>query len=268
MAEELQLDSEHLTFEICGRIALPVRAIPYVTDWGVGELVQHFSRKVGAPFERLQEVYAYHLLSGQPIKYLPREWDKVQINLDALSAELHEKFKNDDQGYAAWCREAVAVLPEGLFVWLDEFEKDCAVNLAPNRIIFPKERDGDRELNYTPHLSTVTRETVLAGFDEFNVKKINQHETHKLGALEVSEVTKSINQVDSFKNIKWTKEKLEELYQFYNNEKHIKKTRTFKKNTAIHYGITTKRIEQLLKKHESNQPNPFGLKVQQLIKSS
>jgi|APLak6261664640_1056046.scaffolds.fasta_scaffold02620_5 hypothetical protein len=167
MAEERQLDSEHLTFEICGRIALPVRAIPYVTDWGVGELVQHFSRKVGAPFERLQEVYAYHLLSGQPIKYLPREWDGVQINLDALSAELHEKFKNDDQGYAAWCREAVAVLPEGLFVWLDEFEKDCAVNLAPNRIIFPKERDGDRELNYTPHLSTVTRETVLAGFDEF-----------------------------------------------------------------------------------------------------
>ncbi|HEY9268560.1 MAG TPA: hypothetical protein VIO39_03780 [Methylotenera sp.] len=262
------MNSEHLTVEIEGRKALPVRAIPYVTGWGVGELVQYFSRKVGAPFERLQEVYAYHLLSGQPIKYLPREWDGVQINLDALSAELHEKFKNDDQGYAAWCSEAVAALPEGLFVWLDEFEKDCAVNLSPNRIIFPKERDGDRELNYTPNLNTANLEKVLAGFDEFNVKKINQHETHKLGALEVSEVTKSINQVESFKNTKWTNEKLEELYQFYINEKNLKKTRAFKKATAIHYGITTKRVEQLLKKRESNKPNPFGLKVQQLIKSS
>lgn len=161
---------EQLTVYIGGRKALPVRAIPHVTGWAVGELVQHFSRKVGAPFERLQDVYAYHLSSGQPVKYLPREWDGIQINLNALDAELHEKFKNDDQGYAAWHKEAVSILPEGVFVWLDEFEKDCCVNLSPSRIIFLNERDGDRKLNYTPHSNSETREIVFAGFDELCAK--------------------------------------------------------------------------------------------------
>jgi len=191
------VDSEHLTVEIEGRKALPVRAIPYVTGWGVGELVQYLSRKVGAPFERLQEVYAYHLISGQPVKYLPREWESIKTNLDALSAELHEKFKNDDQGYAAWCSEAVKILPEGVFVWVDEFEKDCSVNLSPKRILFNNERDGDRELNYTPHLTTAIREMVFAGFNDMCRKNMNQLEIHNPSVLVVGELTKENNALTS-----------------------------------------------------------------------
>jgi hypothetical protein len=164
------VSSEYLTIEIEGRKALPVRAIPYVTGWGVGEIVQFFSRKVGAPFERLQNIYAYHCSSGQTSKYLPREWDDIQVNLDALSAELHEEFKSYDQGYADWNKDSVTILPAGVFVWVDEFEKDYSIDMSASRIIFPNERDGDRELNYTPHLSTATREMVLAGFNELYTK--------------------------------------------------------------------------------------------------
>lgn len=206
------MDSEYLTVEIKGNKALPVRAIPYVTGWGVGELVQYLSREVGAPFERLQEVYGYHLISGQPVKYLPREWESIKINLDALSAELHEKFKNDDQGYAAWCSEAVKILPEGVFVWVDEFEKDCSVNLSPNRIIFNNERDGDRKLNYTPHLTTSIREMVFAGFEEICGKKINQFDIHKPSTLEAAVFTKHTNEKTPQTQVEIDNTSLSELF--------------------------------------------------------
>ncbi|MBC7787409.1 MAG: hypothetical protein H7Z18_08230 [Methylophilaceae bacterium] len=67
---------------------------------------------------------------------------------------------------------------------------------------------------------------------------------------------------------KWTNEKLKEVYDFRNNEKNVKKTRAFMQATATHFGVSTKRIEQLLKEYEKNKPNAFGLKLQQLVKTS
>lgn len=67
---------------------------------------------------------------------------------------------------------------------------------------------------------------------------------------------------------KWTGEKLKEVYEFYLNEKNVKKTKAFKKATATHYGVSTKRIEQLLKEHEKNKPNQLGLLAQQLVRTS
>ena len=68
--------------------------------------------------------------------------------------------------------------------------------------------------------------------------------------------------------IKWTDEKLTELNQFYLNEKNIKKTRAFKKATADHYKVTTKRIEQLLDKFKKIKPTSLGLLVNQTLWAS
>lgn len=68
--------------------------------------------------------------------------------------------------------------------------------------------------------------------------------------------------------IEWTSDELEDVYQFYINEKNVKKTRAFMRATAEHFGVTSKRIEQLLKKREKNQPNSFGLALRQLIRPS
>lgn len=68
--------------------------------------------------------------------------------------------------------------------------------------------------------------------------------------------------------VKWTLEKLAELNQFYLNEKNVKKTRAFKKATADHYGVTPKRIEQLLEKYKEKKPSGLGLLVSQTLMAS
>ena len=64
---------------------------------------------------------------------------------------------------------------------------------------------------------------------------------------------------------KWTSGKLEELNQFYLNEKNVKKTKAFLQATASHYGVTPRRIEQLLKIYKKNKPTAIEFSVQQLM---
>ena len=73
---------------------------------------------------------------------------------------------------------------------------------------------------------------------------------------------KSSNQ---FLSDTWTQKRLDELHAFHENERVTKKTKAFKKATAEHFGVTTERIVQLLKKREKNKANKLtGLVNQQL----
>lgn len=65
----------------------------------------------------------------------------------------------------------------------------------------------------------------------------------------------------------WSFDELEELYKFHLNEK-VTKNRAFKKTTANKYGISTKRVEQLLKMYELKKPPKLGSMVNQIMKSS
>ena len=75
------------------------------------------------------------------------------------------------------------------------------------------------------------------------------------------------NNANSTNVKKWTNEKLKEVYDFYNNEKNVKKTKAFMQATATYYGVSARRIYQLLEEYEESKPNPFGLKIQQYVKT-
>lgn len=156
-----------LVIKVGKRDALPVRAIPYVSGWTISPdvVAKNFAREEASPFEKLENTDTYHLVEGEPVKLLPKEWDRYVAALQGLEAELREKFPNDDRGYAAWVAQSVAKLPAGVFVWLEEFTADFDRDYGPERLSIMDERDGDRELNFSPFLEEQTLNMALEGFE-------------------------------------------------------------------------------------------------------
>lgn len=150
--------------------AIPVRAIPFATGWSISpdELAKQLARVLGAPFDGLSKLVAYHIVDDQPKAMAPKEWDRYVANLAALEARLKTESPDDEQGYASWLSSSVKELPEGVFLWLNEFRRAFADAFSPERLTLLQEREGDRELNLSPHLDDSTLSMVLRGFGTRN----------------------------------------------------------------------------------------------------
>lgn len=61
-----------------------------------------------------------------------------------------------------WKREAVEILPAGVFVWRDDFEQ--AFHRVYARLLMIDEKPGDREMNFSPWMPEETRCVVMDGF--------------------------------------------------------------------------------------------------------
>jgi hypothetical protein len=107
-----------------GRDAIPVRALPWLTDWWFG------AQEVAEALEQDKENYpefanlqAYRL-NGELVEPVPgREWrNTVSWNIQNI---LDKDLPNDQ-----WRREAIAAMPAGAFVWRDQWEP--AYNSSPD----------------------------------------------------------------------------------------------------------------------------------------
>ncbi len=144
-----------LTIWIEGREALPVRAIPYVTGWNKfsPDVVARYmaqARNDGLFTEWDIPLTAYQLHAGAPTAIASRDWDAVVVTLNGYEAELEQHCPNDAINRAAWLNGAVNMLPGGVFVWLDEFER--AHQSFGDRVTFIDERPDDNRLTPTPML--------------------------------------------------------------------------------------------------------------------
>jgi len=158
---------KRLIVQIAGREALPVRAIPYVTGWKLSPdaVAKNFARCAGGfPFSILENIDAFHLSSGSPVKIIPDEWTAIVVQIEALEARLNARFTDDREGYAAWRNESVPLLPAEAFVWRDEFEKNFREDFSPDRLSHTNKRAEAGELTYTPMLPDAVRDMVLEGF--------------------------------------------------------------------------------------------------------
>lgn len=111
---------------IGGRQAIPVRAVPLLTDWevlspdvcanafaGAEGTTPHLE---GLPTYRLDE-------AGEPQPIAARWWANwIVRELDGCSARITAAQTNHEVGYPQWRRESLELLPAGVFVWRDEFE--------------------------------------------------------------------------------------------------------------------------------------------------
>ncbi|WP_146162441.1 hypothetical protein [Nitrosospira multiformis] len=115
--------------------------------------------------KKFKGLNAYHLLpNGKAAKMLPKEWDGIAWGLQALSDKLQSDEKIKDENNLVWRRDSIPLLPAGVFVWKDEFEQVFTRFYGSESHIRLEEREGDRELSYSPMIPSELRVTIIEGF--------------------------------------------------------------------------------------------------------
>ncbi|PLY12830.1 MAG: hypothetical protein C0631_15890 [Sedimenticola sp.] len=98
---------------------------------------------------------------------LPKEWDIVCADLDALNKTLNATETVENQHYQIWRRESIKTLPPATFVWLDDLEAAWKTAFSKERMHIMDERPGDRQLNLTPMIPSNVANLVYEGFEPF-----------------------------------------------------------------------------------------------------
>lgn len=112
--------------EINGRQALPVRAIPLLTDWH-GVSPDQLAKILAGGSDHLASfdgLAAHRLQPDGSTELIPPRWwaSWVVRKLQATSDAIKAVQISQEAGYQQWRSESLAQLPAGVFVWRDEFE--------------------------------------------------------------------------------------------------------------------------------------------------
>ncbi len=127
-----------VAININGRQALPVRAIPLLTDWQVlypDQLAQILAGD-SDHWPSFDGLTAYRLHSDGSTELIPPRWwaSWVVRELKATSDGITAKQTSHETGYQQWRGESLAQLPGGVFLWRDEFEAAHANEYGPKGI--------------------------------------------------------------------------------------------------------------------------------------
>lgn len=162
---------------IGGREAIPVRAIPFLTNWEVlsPDVVAGVLAGDCDFFHAFKGLTAHHVEQGQVKAIAKSFWGNFVVReLIALSDRTRHNEVTHEDGMSQWRRESSALLPAGAFVWRDEFEPRFWARHGPEgETVVQATADGefelaprneDIELDFDPFLSAETANLVLAGF--------------------------------------------------------------------------------------------------------
>ena len=222
-----------------GRKAIPVRAIPLLTDWNayspdvIAKVLAGNAGDTNAVgtmsiFGKLQ---AHRTINGTVQPVPERTWDSWSVRkLDALSEELKSAELGNEVGYQRWRNESLAKLPAGVFVWKDELEafhdghwklrarmfEFSALDdnedeqdepLHPSMVAFARNarKDLDRwhDLDFTPLIQPEHRALVMEGF-ELETVKVPASDSTKKPANTQFQALPDAPQVVSWVGTEWT----------------------------------------------------------------
>lgn len=160
------------------REAIPVRAIPLLTDWE--KISPDFVARIFAGDEKLflhlpafESLCAYQLnRNGSYVATDKRGWQSwVVRSLDACSTRIRETQTDHEVGYQQWRQESWTLLPAAVFVWRDEFETAYQREYGPESLRALANRESyDAKayaLNFSPEpwgLRGDWREVLMEGF--------------------------------------------------------------------------------------------------------
>lgn len=110
---------------IKGREAIPVRAIPFLTEWltlSPDAIVKQLAGQTR--FQRISGLKAYTWADGK-VKAIPAAmwWqDRYVPMMKVIESDIRAQGEDSDIAYLRWQLKSLKALPAGAFVWKDEFE--------------------------------------------------------------------------------------------------------------------------------------------------
>ncbi len=161
-----------------GREAIPVRAIPYLTDWEVmsPDVVADALTGEDEFNPQFKELRAYRF-DDDTIKVVNPNWwaNFTARELKALSDRIRDSEISHETGHDDWRRDSPRKLPAGVFVWRDEFEAcfwsrfgpegETVLALTPEGELKRQRRSESIELDYDPLIPAKNIcELVMEGF--------------------------------------------------------------------------------------------------------
>ena len=195
----------HVITKINGKDALPVRAIPLLTDWqglspdGLAKILAGDSDH----WPSFDGLTAYRLQTDGSIEAIPPRWWRSWVvrKLNAISDAIKAKQASHETGYQQWRSESLAQLPAGVFVWRDEFETAHTMEYGPEGARARSNPEGFDPsvhiLNFNPHpaLAIATLGMVLEGFNraadgrpfDFPLTTVDAQRWQRFGELSVEE---------------------------------------------------------------------------------
>jgi hypothetical protein len=116
----------NVVVHIDGREAVPVRAIPFLTQWEVmspDEVASALSDDEDFRLGAFVGLRAFRVTGAQPVEIPPLYWDNfVSRQLQSISDRIKKSQVTHATGYSEWREAAVKALPPDAFVWKDEYE--------------------------------------------------------------------------------------------------------------------------------------------------
>ena len=162
---------------IQGREAIPVRAIPFLTNWETMSPDVVATALAGEDFmSKFKHLRAYRLEFGAVKSIDQRYWGNfISQNLSGLSAKLRLDHPQHEIGYPTWQSESWKLLPAGAFVWKDEWEVEYHRRYGLGKYIRMTESGGVMQeeehersiaLDFDPFIDDTRNQCiVMAGFD-------------------------------------------------------------------------------------------------------
>lgn len=171
----------NLVVEIDGRAAIPVRAIPLLTNWEtMSPDVVAMALAWDDHFYQFKGLCAYSVENGVAGAAIDATWweNFPCRKLTALSEQIKATEISHEVGYDEWRSKALPVLPAGVFVWKDEFEPRYYIRYGPNGTTFLLPGDGGKmssdeqdrrvKLNFEPFIHDVeVGRCAMQGFEAF-----------------------------------------------------------------------------------------------------
>lgn len=108
--------------EIEGRNAIPVRAIPFLTNWATMS-PDVVADALAGTAHHFRGLTSFRIERPVHKTISTTWWENFPCRqLKALSDEIKAKETTHETGYQEWRSRSIPVLPAGVFVWQDEYE--------------------------------------------------------------------------------------------------------------------------------------------------
>ena len=191
--------------KINGKDALPVRAIPLLTDWrglspdGLAQILAGDSDH----WPSFDGLTAHRLHTDGSIEAIPPRWWRSWVvdKFQAISHTIKANQTSHETGRQQWRCASLAQLPAGVFVWRDEFETAHTMEYGPEGARARSNPQGFDPsvhiLNFNPHPdpAIATLGMVLEGFNraadgrpfDFPLRTVDAQRWQRFGELSVEE---------------------------------------------------------------------------------
>jgi hypothetical protein len=197
---------------IKGREAIPVRAIPFLTNWETMSPDEIASMLASdGHFWTSQPLHAY-VMEDENLRAIEENWweNFACRELEALSDSIKATETTHETGYQEWRERSLAILPAAAFVWKEEFALQHATRHGSDGTVFITHSGSVKEeveqqkrmtLNFDPFIPDPKLKSLI--MEGFEVQELDTNPKSEFEIVENDKPWLIVNNQDPIAEQSW-----------------------------------------------------------------